>query len=240
MNIGASGAVPQSKWGRHCCRPHSHRPVVSSSGEPSDERLAPDASPSLRQAEGPVLSPALAPASGSARGLAGPETCPRLARPRARRSMLAIHLERYSRPPKRSRIPSMSGRNVRLIEETRGGVLRRPACLRPKPLQCVPRTLARTFSAISSGVEKSFVFRSFDRQLKSFPFPSDVLRLRPRSESGKLCKVDLSTFPRFRGGYGWITERFVAGLARSRQRTCRNPVGPTLRLSWPVAAAAMR
>ena len=37
----------QSKWGRHRCRPHSHRPVVSSSGEPSDERLAPDVSPLL-------------------------------------------------------------------------------------------------------------------------------------------------------------------------------------------------
>ncbi len=34
----------QCKWGRHCCRPHSHRPVVPSSGEPSDGRLAPDVS----------------------------------------------------------------------------------------------------------------------------------------------------------------------------------------------------
>lgn len=34
----------QSKWGRHCCRPHSHRRVVFSSGEPSKKRLAPDVS----------------------------------------------------------------------------------------------------------------------------------------------------------------------------------------------------
>lgn len=32
----------QSKWGRHCCRPHSHQRVVFSSGEPSKKRLAPD------------------------------------------------------------------------------------------------------------------------------------------------------------------------------------------------------
>ena len=39
--------LAQSKWGRHCCRPHSHRRVVSSSGKPADKRLAPDVSPSL-------------------------------------------------------------------------------------------------------------------------------------------------------------------------------------------------
>jgi len=34
------------KWGRHCCRPHSHQRVVFSSGEPSKKRLAPDVSSS--------------------------------------------------------------------------------------------------------------------------------------------------------------------------------------------------
>lgn len=34
------------KWGRHRCRPHSHRRVGYSSGEPSEEHLAPDVSPS--------------------------------------------------------------------------------------------------------------------------------------------------------------------------------------------------
>ena len=32
--------MPKSKWGRHCCRPHSYRRVVFSSGEPSKKRLA--------------------------------------------------------------------------------------------------------------------------------------------------------------------------------------------------------
>ena len=58
----------QSKWGRHCCRPHSHRRVVALSrvpfGEPpvprSRARLAPDVSPTPKYR---VLSPALAPAS---------------------------------------------------------------------------------------------------------------------------------------------------------------------------------
>jgi len=34
----------QSKWGRHCCRPHSHRCVVFFSGEPSGKRLTVDVS----------------------------------------------------------------------------------------------------------------------------------------------------------------------------------------------------
>lgn len=53
----------QSKWGRHYCRPHSHRCVVLS----EDRSLASDVFPSFHRSGCPVPSPALAPASGSGR-----------------------------------------------------------------------------------------------------------------------------------------------------------------------------
>ena len=53
----------QSKWGRHCCRPHSHRCVVLS---PKRQELGIRCFPVRPSEDGhPVPSPALAPASGS-------------------------------------------------------------------------------------------------------------------------------------------------------------------------------
>lgn len=136
--------------------------------------------------------------------------CPRLARPRAWRSLVTCHLEQYSRPPKLSRIPSMSGRIARLVVE-RLSRLSQTARLPPAEAFAMRSSnSARIISATSSGSKKSFVFKSFDHQSKSFSFPSDVLRLRCRSESRKLCKADLSTFPRFSRGQEWVTQRFVA------------------------------
>ncbi|GEM_PF-6837783 len=130
--------VLEGKWGRHCCRPHSHRPVVSSSGEPSDERLAPDVSPFLRQAGDPVLSPALAPASGSSRGRFGPKTSPRLKKPRPvircwpGISSGSAFAEAFA-------FPSMPDRNVRPAAECFRVPLERPTCVRPKPSACGPQ-----------------------------------------------------------------------------------------------------
>lgn len=101
-----------------------------------------------------VPSPALAPASGFARGLTDPKTGPRLARPkpgypwwpsisngiRVRRSV--------------SRIPSMSGRIARRWRNSYRAFLERTACLRPKPLSCVPRT-ARGIFPLPHRVPKS-------------------------------------------------------------------------------------
>lgn len=59
MNPGRAGRpfdAPQSKWGRHCCRPHSHRRVVPSPGEPFEGRLAPDVSPPLPEGSGGSLT----------------------------------------------------------------------------------------------------------------------------------------------------------------------------------------
>lgn len=52
----------QSKWGRHCCRPHSHQCVVNSEEMSLASDVSPSSTPKCR-CQG--LSPALAPASGS-------------------------------------------------------------------------------------------------------------------------------------------------------------------------------
>lgn len=158
----------------------------------------------------PVLSPALAPASGFARGLAGPKTAPSSGETETEPSLMAFHLKRYPRLPKLSRIPSMQDRIARPIVKP---LSRYSQAARLPPAEAfVMRSSnsARKCSAITSGSKKFFVFKSFDCHSKSFSFPSDVLRLRSRSESHKLCKMDLSTFPRFCGGQGWITQRSVA------------------------------
>ncbi len=157
-----------------------------------------------------VPSPALAPASGFARGLAGPKTVPSSGETETELSIMAIHLERYLRKPKPPPIPSMSGRTARLIGEHLSRHSRTVRLPLAKAFAKHSSNSARTISATSSGSEKSFVFRSFDRQSKSCSVPSDVLRLRPRSESSKYCKADLSTSPRFCGGHGWISQRLIA------------------------------
>ena len=75
-----------------------------------------------------VPAPALAPASGFARGLAGRETVPPSGETETGPSMLAFHLERYPRLPKLSRIPSMRDRIARLTVE-RLSRLSQAACL---------------------------------------------------------------------------------------------------------------
>lgn len=42
--VQACERCSKCKWGRHCCRPHSHQRVVFSTGEPFKKRLAPDVS----------------------------------------------------------------------------------------------------------------------------------------------------------------------------------------------------
>ena len=103
----------------------------------------------------------------------------------------------------------MSGRIARLMVK-RLSRLSRSARLPPaEAFAKRSSNSSRTSSAISSGSKKSFVFRSFDRLSKSFSVPSDVLRLRSRTESGKLCKAELSTFPRFSSGQEWVTQHFI-------------------------------
>ena len=87
---------------------------------------------------------------------------------------------------------------------------------------------ARTVTATSVGFENRFDFRSLDHQSKCFSRPSDELKLRLPTESFKLCKFDLSTFPRFRGGQGWITQRLVASRSGNDAKVREN-------LSLPLA-----
>jgi len=166
--------------------------------------------PRLLPKEEMVRSPALAPASAFTRGLARPKTCPRLAKPKARRSLLVFHLRRKARLPRQSRVPSMADRIAQPALEHPSRSSQAALLTLAEAFANSSSKTARTVSTASFGSEKAFVFKSFDRQSKSSSFPSDVLRLRSRSESGKHCKAELSTSPRFRGGQGWVTQRFVA------------------------------
>lgn len=175
------------------------------------KRLAPDVSPIVRQAGHPVPSPALAPASGSApfahpvrrpapRQLGGSETG---------RSLMAVPLEARSnrRSSARSRRSptGSSGRQRIAFTTLSNGALASSRSLLQVSLKGRADSIRRLIR-----VEKCPGFRSLDRHPERLSCPSDDLRLRPQTESGKLRNPDFSTFHGFRCGHGWISQRLVA------------------------------
>ena len=62
---------------------------------------------------------------------------------------------------------------------------------------------------VSSGSKISSFFRVLPRPSEE-PIPAlDVWRMRPRAESGKGKRADLSTFGEIASGQGWISQRFA-------------------------------
>jgi len=120
----------------------SSRPVPPEGGALVGKRLAPDVSPSTRQAGHPVPSPALAPASGSAsvsHPVRGP--APRRFRKNRDRSILG------DRPSDRFRTAAEAARKSCQWPTGMSGLasdrfripLKRCPCIRPKPSAGVPR-----------------------------------------------------------------------------------------------------
>lgn len=90
----------QEKWGRHCCRPHSHRCVVLL---PKKQELGIRCFPFEPSEDGsPVLSPALAPASGST-------LQPTSARDRGAEALVFPALADLQRAAPRSNLPMVAG-----------------------------------------------------------------------------------------------------------------------------------
>ena len=203
----------KSKWGRHSCRPHSHRCVVFLPGEPFRKRLAPGVSAS-RPANRTclLLSPALAPASGSVVG----DGDPKIAHHAFRRFRdRAITVGRSSRTVLRGlrlAIPRLTTGSSGPCRPCFRVLLERCTCFRSKPSAGTPRRPRGQWPPCRIGLKIFKVFRSLDRRTRSFSRRSDELRLRPESESRKLASPRFSTVPRFRCGHGWITQRFVAEL----------------------------
>lgn len=213
----AQESCPKSKWGRYCYRPHSHQRVVSSSGEPSEERLAPDVFPSSRQAGFPVLSPALAPASGSFRS-ARPirRSSSQSFRFRDLLSRVACCLWRLHSDPGLSAFPSIAGRDLRPCCSLLSRSSRTAHLLPVETLGLWSSKTARTVTATSEWLVIFPDFKSLDRHSKRISRPSDDLKLRLRAESFKLFKPEFSTFPQIRCRREWISQRFVASSSKNR------------------------
>lgn len=189
----------------------SHLALSEDSG-PSGKRLAPDVSPSIRQAGLPVPSPALAPASGPA-SVSHPIRRPaprRLRRAETDQSLVAVHLERFRYIAEASRVTSMASRNVRPAADCFSRPSRTVPLLPVETFCRCPSRTARTDPLPHPGLENYPGFRPLGHHPERLPCPSDELRLRLRSESFKFRNPDFSTFPRFRCGHGWISQRFVA------------------------------
>ncbi len=153
----------KGKWGRHCCRPHSHRRVVALSrglfGEPpfprSRARLAPDVSPSPKCR---VSSPALAPAS---------DYCLRTFAAFPSRSPCPLRMplgqcrDRFSfrRSPQtvclsfRPDFPQAMARSTAIRWMSFAISSNDPTCLRPKPSACLLSKSAWTTSTASKVLE---------------------------------------------------------------------------------------
>jgi len=155
------GRIPQSKWGRHCCRPHSHQRVGALSrgsfGEPlvprSRARLAPDVSPLPKSR---VLSPALAPASDFClRPFAAyPGRSPCLLRMSLGQSRDRFSFRQLSQTVKLGRNPSfprMLARSTAIRWMSFAISSNDLACIWPKPSACLLSKFAWTTSIASNG-----------------------------------------------------------------------------------------
>jgi len=228
----------QSKWGRHRCRPHSHRCV----GKSEDKHLASDVSPSFF---------AEAKISGS---VTGARTGIRIHPPA--KSSRAIEAEAFSSRPVSTLNRRFRGRTS-CAGPSSGCVSSGPKTFRDAPIGRRPDDPARErgyFASLSSSPlrQAEAVPMGFSSGAGQAPSrhpglessreipavrPSNPGRVSPRSDDlnvplplrfGKLSSLALSTVPRFRCGREWISHRFVA-----------KPFRETICRAWPISGAAM-
>ena len=220
----------QSKWGRHCCRPHSHRRV----GALSRFRL--------RQAAGCCLdrdtlgARCLAPAR-IPRGVALDPGFVTGARTGIRLSLVLLQRPVGAQGPfpslpkhslGRDRLSVAAGHSCSMS----GFGLHLRSC--PARLAVCPATLLHTpfkdgrlafdqglghvvlncargqASPPSSTLKNAFTSRSCDPRVPVILCPEDKLKVRLKRRSGKHRNPKLSTFPQFACGQGWISQRLVA------------------------------
>lgn len=93
-------------------------------------------------------------------------------------------------------------------------LLKRSTCIRPKPSAGVPRRPRGQFPSRRNGLESFSVFRSLDRQPRSFPRPFDSPKLRRENESRKIASPRLSTFRGIRCGHEWISQPLVSNVLK--------------------------
>jgi len=210
----------KSKWGRHRCRPHSHRCVATS----EEANLASDVSPSFcteAQSSGSVTGARtgirIHPPAGSSRAI-GAEAVSSLAYPTLNRRLRG----RMPRTGPSSGCASSGPKTFRNApigrrpggparDEIPSHFLHRVPSVRPKPSARGHSRCARTDPATSFRFEflpfYQAVRPSSSKEFRSVPIG---LKLPPPTRFDKLARPRFSTFPRFRCGLRWISHRFVA------------------------------
>lgn len=203
------GSCPQCKWGRPEGRPHSHRCV-----DPRRDTWHPVSLPlghrsfdwALRRCHRrshrhPVPSGGWSGPEGPFRPPGGSETG---------LPWWPFASNGCALRPKPSNAPSAPGRKSGRWRRCFAFLSNDLPCVGPKPSAWPVSKTARTDAATPIRFEIFSSFKSLDLSVPKVPRRLDGLKLPLRSESRKLASPRLSTFPRFRCGRGWITQRFVA------------------------------
>lgn len=215
----------QSKWGRHCCRPHSHRCVVLSPMETGTWHPMPSL-PAIRKWSSGTLT-------GARTGIRlhppiHPVECARSENPRF-----------FPRPTFNRQLRNLTFRNGRLPRAVASRIDPQAA------VQCLlgcqpgwPGSQRNDFAAQSStrlvsdrSLRREGLLCRADRfrhvfpvqnfpvlsgfwaiQSSSFPRRSDDLKLRLAERFCNGTRPEFSTFPGFPCGGGWITQPLVAKM----------------------------
>lgn len=220
----------QCKWGRHCCRPHSHQRVDTPCSydfrrtfrrDCCGAYLAPDVWPrQVPYCDFPCqdCSPALAPASGL-------RTCPAAS----------------VRSPKPPMVAALRSRLAETVSLYRSGLATDPdlrPSLSPDPARFAACPVAQRRSCLKRAdlhLAEALYMPSLDRRVDnchrhpwdknhknlnalrlSVPVglsPEDKLKLRLKRRSDKIRNGELSTFAPIACGREWIIQRFIAFAA---------------------------
>lgn len=195
------GRGGKRKWGRHRCRPHSHRRVApGGTWRPAFRKVEPRRSDHL-------CRPALAPASGLDPLRFGSEG----------RSLLPSRWVRFrSHPSVMVRRSDRFGAALRLCHFVRVGPEFRPDADEPfasfaaphtglqEPCTLEPLPAARPSPAYRS-VRKFSAFSTLSDRLCRSSSPFDKPKVTRQRESFNRANGDFSTKRDLRGGQGWIT-----------------------------------
>lgn len=220
----------QSKWGRHCCRPHFHQRVDTLCSHDfrrtfhhvcCGANLAPDVWP-LHVRSGDLsyrdCSPALAPASGFRSCPAASFRSPKSPMAAALRSRLAetVSLYRSGLAAVPDLRPSLSPDPAKFAACP---VAQRRSCLKQANLHLAE---ASCMSSLNRGVDNCHR-HPWDKNLQNFKAlrlsvpvglcPEDKLKVRLNPLSGNIRIGEFSTFGRIGCGRTWISQRFIAFVA---------------------------
>ena len=236
-------SAPQCKWGRHCCRPHSHQRVdplflarlladlpprwfqgilgarcLALLAQSCDWCLATGASEFRHRRS--HRHPAFAPALLRLPKPEGPGFRCHAQLPGRDRVPLPIRACGFSglRHPCHPFRPDHQACPVKL----RRALLKR-ACLHLAEASSKPSLDERVDMFHRHPWELNHQnFKALRRSVPVDPCPEDKLKLRLNRRSGNIRKPEFSTFARIPCGHGWISQRLVAFVRCSAQERAQN------------------